>query len=362
MLTSAAPGCARRGRSPSWATCLRGSRAREPGARDDHQRDAVHGRFFGGHNPTGLKEVPLNAGQWFRSDGREARDPDSERVRETRDEERRGGQGAGRASERGAAPARSGSWSSRWGSVGEEPDSSRGGARNSISDALQARRESGGGGGGTGGQVRASALPPASVQGGAVVEAEARGQAMLVPIKMMVFVDGTWLYYSLFSRGRMRCPIIKKFGMGWAASHKIEWRQVQDYIAATVQQKMPGRLVDVIRVVVFGSVREGTSRNSLRVRMFQEMENNAFEVCLLSRVCGRGCVYDCSFVCIFVCVCSCVRARARERGAETECVCLCVHVCACVSVRVCSCVPLRVCVCSCMCTRIHACTCRCRCR
>ena len=187
--------------------------------------------------------------------------------------------------------------------MGEEPDSSRGGARNSISDALQARRESEGGGGGTGGQVRASTLPPASVQGGAVVEAEARGQAMLVPIKMMVFVDGTWLYYSLFSRGRMRCPIIKKFGMGWAASHKIEWRQVQDYIAATVQQKMPGRLVDVIRVVVFGSVREGTSRNSLRVRMFQEMENNAFEVCLLAHVCGCGCGCDCTFVCIFVCVC-----------------------------------------------------------
>ena len=312
-MTSAALGCARRGRSPSWATCLRGSRALEAGTRDD-QRDAVHGRSFGGHNPPGLKEVPLSEGQWFRGDGREARDQDRERVREARDWERRGGQGAGRASERGAAPTRSGSWTSRWGSVVEEPDSSRGGARNSISDALQARRESGEGGGGAGGQGRASALQPASMQGGAVVEAEARGQAMLVPIKMMVFVDGTWLYYSLFSRGRMRCPIIKKFGMGWAASHKIEWRQVQDYIAATVQQKMPGRLVDVIRVVVFGSVREGTSRNSLRVRMFQEMENNAFEVPLLARGCGWGCVYDCIFVCFCACVCvsvcSCGRARA----------------------------------------------------
>jgi hypothetical protein len=28
----------------------------------------------------------------------------------------------------------------------------------------------------------------------------------------MFFVDGTWLFYSFFSRGRFRCPIINKFG------------------------------------------------------------------------------------------------------------------------------------------------------
>ena len=43
---------------------------------------------------------------------------------------------------------------------------------------------------------------------------------------MMIFVDGTWLYYSLFSRGRMRCPIIKQYGMGWVQQHSVAWREV----------------------------------------------------------------------------------------------------------------------------------------
>ena len=80
----------------------------------------------------------------------------------------------------------------------------------------------------------------------------------------------------------MRCPIIKRYGMGWAQEYEIAWREVKAYVAETIAMQLPGRLVDVTRVVVFGSVRAGTSRHSLRVRMFQEMENNAFEVHLLT--------------------------------------------------------------------------------
>ena len=37
----------------------------------------------------------------------------------------------------------------------------------------------------------------------------------------MVFIDGTWLYYSLFERGR-RCQIARTYGEGWHETHHID--------------------------------------------------------------------------------------------------------------------------------------------
>ena len=66
---------------------------------------------------------------------------------------------------------------------------------------------------------------------GALANEGAGGQiVMKVPIKMMIFVDGTWLYYSLFSRGRMRCPIIKQYGMGWAQAYRCNIYIIYDIL------------------------------------------------------------------------------------------------------------------------------------
>ena len=108
--------------------------------------------------------------------------------------------------------------------------------------------------------------------------APALQNGMPVPIKAMMFLDGTWLYYTFYSRGSFRCPIIKQFGEDWTSSHTVDWTQVHNYIRETVAAHLPGRFVDVTRVIVFGSVRQNTSPSSPRVRMFKELEACNFEV------------------------------------------------------------------------------------
>jgi hypothetical protein len=39
----------------------------------------------------------------------------------------------------------------------------------------------------------------------------------------MLFIDGTWLYYSLHERKENQCPIIRKFGRGWQKYYKFDW-------------------------------------------------------------------------------------------------------------------------------------------
>ena len=48
-------------------------------------------------------------------------------------------------------------------------------------------------------------------------------QQNVAPLKANLFVDGTWLYYSLNTRNPDRCPIIKKFGKGWQNNYKVDW-------------------------------------------------------------------------------------------------------------------------------------------
>lgn len=120
-----------------------------------------------------------------------------------------------------------------------------------------------------------------------VWEEGARGYLMPVPIKVMIFIDGTWLFYSFFSRGQSRCPFIKKFGTNWIEDFSIDWAELQAFIRETLQRHLPGRFVDIMRVIVFGSVRSGTHPSSLRVRMFQEMDKSNFEVHLLTHTGGQ---------------------------------------------------------------------------
>ncbi len=45
----------------------------------------------------------------------------------------------------------------------------------------------------------------------------------LAPLKVMLFIDGTWLYYSLHRRKEDRDPIVQKFGRGWQYRYKFDW-------------------------------------------------------------------------------------------------------------------------------------------
>ena len=45
------------------------------------------------------------------------------------------------------------------------------------------------------------------------------------PVKVMVFIDGTWLYYSIHGR-RPGCPVTKKYGVGWELSHSVAFNRL----------------------------------------------------------------------------------------------------------------------------------------
>jgi hypothetical protein len=43
------------------------------------------------------------------------------------------------------------------------------------------------------------------------------------PLKAMLFIDGTWLYYSLHTRNPKHDAIVSKFGKGWQNHYKVDW-------------------------------------------------------------------------------------------------------------------------------------------
>ncbi|CAM9580962.1 unnamed protein product [Discosporangium mesarthrocarpum] len=104
--------------------------------------------------------------------------------------------------------------------------------------------------------------------------------AMSWPLKVMVFVDGTWLYYSFFGRGE-RCSISAKYGAKWMDNYRVRWEMLPVIIARAVQaqvskhQQVPRM---VVRTVVFSSARKNTWKESSRMMMFEKMRELNFEV------------------------------------------------------------------------------------
>ena len=59
----------------------------------------------------------------------------------------------------------------------------------------------------------------------------------VAPLKANLFIDGTWLYYSLNTRNPDRCPIIKKFGKGWQNNYKVDWLALPKLICAQMEKQ-----------------------------------------------------------------------------------------------------------------------------
>ena len=57
-------------------------------------------------------------------------------------------------------------------------------------------------------------------------ESNAKGNinvGVVAPLKAMMFIDGTWLYYSIHERKGLNCPITQKFGRGWQQHYQVDW-------------------------------------------------------------------------------------------------------------------------------------------
>lgn len=153
----------------------------------------------------------------------------------------------------------------------------------------------------------------------------AQGGIMPVaPLKAMLFIDGTWLYYSLYRRKEEMDPIVKKFGKGWPYRYRFDWNalprivceqivsQQRDLVSARVPrifksrniheypltmfhnqgwsstgsdadsaQNTAQRPVEIVRASVFTSYKKTTDPKSFRARMYNEMADANYDIHML---------------------------------------------------------------------------------
>ena len=117
----------------------------------------------------------------------------------------------------------------------------------------------------------------------------------VAPLKANLFVDGTWLYYSLNTRNPDRCPIIKKFGKGWQNNYKVDWQALPKLICSQMEEQRYSktsftgseRPIEIARIMVFTSAKRETDPNSIRMRMFRDMSNANYDVHMMETV-GQG--------------------------------------------------------------------------
>lgn len=107
-------------------------------------------------------------------------------------------------------------------------------------------------------------------------------QSSAWPVRTMVFIDGSWLYYSFHGR-RPNCPVTAQYGTGWEYAYSIDFDRlpqlISQYVHAELLRRFKSkRFVEIVRTVVFTSARADTHKASNRMRMFRQMEDANFEV------------------------------------------------------------------------------------
>lgn len=120
----------------------------------------------------------------------------------------------------------------------------------------------------------------------------------MAPLKAMLFIDGTWLYYSLHRRG----IIERKYGRNWRAKYSFDWAELPRVICEEMQKQvvtqgwdststMDGntaqRPVEIVRACVFTSYKKNTMKHSDRVMMFEDMSKAGYDVHIMETV-GDG--------------------------------------------------------------------------
>lgn len=117
------------------------------------------------------------------------------------------------------------------------------------------------------------------------------------PLKVMLFIDGTWLYYSIFERPKKACPISQQYDTAsrpWYTTHKVDWAAIPSLVAEclTQQEQKSGwtqqpRTVSIERAFCFTSYKKDTSPTSNRVRMFEDMKDANYDVFIMDTM-GPG--------------------------------------------------------------------------
>lgn len=122
-------------------------------------------------------------------------------------------------------------------------------------------------------------------------------QMSSAPLKVMIFVDGTWLYYSLHEA---QSPVHQRYGSGWQYKYKFDWGSLPRVICKALQEQDTSlgwstmaqegerlaRPIEAVRVMVYTSYKADTPKHSFRYQMFQEMMRAKYDVHMMETV-GR---------------------------------------------------------------------------
>ena len=53
----------------------------------------------------------------------------------------------------------------------------------------------------------------------------------------MVFIDGSWLYYSIHGR-RPNCPVTRAYGTGWEYGYAVDYDRLTQLISQQIRRQM----------------------------------------------------------------------------------------------------------------------------
>ena len=138
--------------------------------------------------------------------------------------------------------------------------------------------------------------PPANIQQTIESITQTQTQPKLVPLKAMMFIDGTWLYYSIHQRQETHCPITKRFGRGWQHYYRVDWAALPRLVCEQIRQSMydpestsySDRPMEITRNSVYTSYNKGTDKNSFRAKMFDQMQQANFDVHIMETLGDKG--------------------------------------------------------------------------
>jgi uncharacterized LabA/DUF88 family protein len=124
--------------------------------------------------------------------------------------------------------------------------------------------------------------------------------AALTPLKVMLFVDGTWLYYSIYEREYERDVVAQRYGIDWKNEYVIDWSKIPTVACRALMEdrryswtSVPHALsssstgtteltpVEIKRVSVYSSMRRDTGSDTFRYKMFSDLADYGFDVNML---------------------------------------------------------------------------------
>lgn len=100
--------------------------------------------------------------------------------------------------------------------------------------------------------------------------------------KAMIFIDGTWFYYS-FILGYADCPVQAKYGSSWFTEYRINYRELPSVIAGAIEDQLQcnGRhksFVDVARTHFYTGTLSEKKRHFAKEQMIKFVKESNFMV------------------------------------------------------------------------------------